>query len=295
MTGNSRHNPAIVLTTDFGSSDAYVGVMKGVILGINPNATIIDLTHEIAPQDLRQGAFVLGLNHSYFPLGAIHVTVVDPGVGTARKPIVLETPAATFIAPDNGLLSEVVKDYVAVDAWNFENQGTVALAAPLKCWELANSVYQRSPVSNTFHGRDIFAPAAAHLSLGVKPEGFGPAVHEVIYRPLPEPFLVGNAVIGQVIYTDRFGNLITNISGSWLGEIVEAGDVVVVEIGSRRIDGLSRTFHDGDLASDGPPDSLPLVALVGSNGYLEVAVRDGNAADSLGIGVGEEVRASIGS
>jgi S-adenosylmethionine hydrolase len=286
MTGN----PPIVLTTDFGNSDAYVGVMKGVILGINPTATIVDLTHEVGPQNLRQGAFVLGVNHAYFPPDTIHVAVVDPGVGTDRRPIVLETPTAKFIAPDNGLLSQVLMEYADKDSQSFEFQGVIPIPAPLKCWELSNPRYQREPVSNTFHGRDIFAPAAAHISLGVSPEEMGPGVTALTYRPMLRPSLAGNTVIGEVIYADGFGNLITNIAEAGLDLLEMSRGPFVVEIGTRRISGLSRTFHDLDLESDGQPDGLPLVALFGSNGYLELAVRDGNAVDSLGIDVGEEVR-----
>ena len=293
MTRNSWDNPPIVLTTDFGSSDAYVGVMKGVILGIHPGANIIDLTHEVSPQNFRQGAFVLGVSHHYFPPGTIHVAVVDPGVGTDRKPIVLKTPAATFVAPDNGLLSEVLKGHMAADSFNVKHQGTISLPAHLGCWELSNPRYRRHPVSYTFHGRDIFAPAAAHLSTGVRPEEFGPALSEMTYRPLNDPVQSADAVAGEVIYTDRFGNLITNIPGDRLNQSGLGTGTVVVEIGTRRIRGLSRTFHD--LPSDSSPqsDGLPLVALVGSNGYLEVAVRDGNAAESLGCEVGEVVRIFI--
>ena len=295
MTRNHPGKPPIVLTTDFGNSDAYVGVMKGVILGINPGAAIIDLTHEVGPQNLRQGSFILGVNHSYFPPGTIHVAVVDPGVGTDRKPIVLETPAATFVAPDNGLLSEVLREHLAGDSLNVVHQGIISLPDHLGCWELSNSRYQRRPVSNTFHGRDIFAPAAAHLSTGVRPEEVGPAVSEVTYRPLNEPIQAGNVVAGEVIYTDRFGNLITNIPGTWLSQSgIQRGETVI-EIGTRLISGLSRTFHDLAVDSSGQFDGLPLVALVGSNGNLEVAVRDGNAVESLGFGVGEVVRVFLES
>ncbi len=295
MTGNPQANAPIVLTTDFGTSDAFVGVMKGVILGINPSATIVDLTHEIRPQDLRQGALVLGVNHAFFPPGTIHVAVVDPGVGTDRKPIVLDTPAARFIAPDNGLLSEVVREHIARESRNLEHQGAIPLQAPLYCFELSNPRYHRHPVSNTFHGRDIFAPAAAHLSLGVRPEEFGPLVSEMACLPLNEPSQVGNAVTGEVIYTDHFGNLVTNILGTrFIGPRADKG-AVTVEIGTRQIKGLSRTFHDTAQDSSPQPDGLPLVALVGSNGYLEVVVRDGNAAESIGIGVGEMVRVVFGA
>ena len=290
MTRNPPVNPPIVLTTDFGTSDAYVGVMKGVILGINPGATVIDLTHEIGPQNIRHGAFILGVNHPFFPPGTVHVAVVDPGVGTDRKPILLDTPTAMFVAPDNGLLSEVLREHLGGDTLSLDHQGIVSLPAHLVCRELSDPRYQRRPVSNTFHGRDIFAPAAAYLSTGVKPEEFGPAVSEVTYRPLKDPIQMGNAIIGEVICTDRFGNLITNIPGTRLSRSGLERGSVAVEIGTRRVNGLSRTFHDLALDSGGQSDDLPLVALVGSNGYLEVAVTDGNAGESLGCGAGEVVR-----
>lgn len=293
MTGNAQVSRPIVLTTDFGTSDAFVGVMKGVILSINPNATILDLTHEIGPQNLRQGAFVLGTSHSYFPHGAIHVAVVDPGVGTDRRPVVLETPTATFIAPDNGLLSEVVKEHASVDALNSVQDGVMPLLPPLRCWELSNSRYQRHPVSNTFHGRDIFAPAAAHVSLGLEPEALGPAVPGLIYRPLSGPSLKADLVVGEVIYVDRFGNLVTNVLGTSLPQPGAGSFMVTVEIGQHRIAGLSRTFHAESFEKGDRPDDLPLLALVGSNGYLEIAVCDGNASQYLGFGVGEEVRVSL--
>ena len=274
-------------------SDAFVGVMKGVILRINPHATIIDLTHDIGPQNLEQGKFVLGVNHPYFPPGSIHVAVVDPGVGTDRKPIVLETPSATFVTPDNGLLSEVVKEYLDSSTVSGENPQSVPLPPNLRAWELANPRYRIKPPSNTFHGRDIFAPAAACLSMGVKAEEMGPPVSSLVYHPLPVPVRQGMAVHGEVVYVDRFGNLITNIThGSMAGLSVEPSSTRV-EIGGREINGLSRTFHDTAGEFRPQPDGLPLVALFGSNGYLEVAVRDGNAAASLTLGAGANVRVSL--
>ena len=293
MTGQPDSSPPIVLTTDFGLSDAFVGVMKGVILRINPHATIIDLTHDIGPQNLEQGKFVLGVNHPYFPPGSIHVAVVDPGVGTDRKPIVVETPSATFVAPDNGLLSEVVKEFLEGPAETGGNPQSVPLPPNLRAWELTNPRYRIKPPSNTFHGRDIFAPAAACLSMGVKAEEMGPPVSSLVYRPLPLPVKHGMAVHGEVIYLDRFGNLITNItSGNIAGLSVEPSSARV-EIGGREIHGLSRTFHDVAAATRPQPDGLPLVALFGSNGYLEVAVRDGNAAASLTLAAGAKVRVSL--
>ena len=295
MTGPNPVSHPIVLTTDFGLSDAYVGVMKGVILGINPLATIVDLTHDIGPQDLQHGAFVLGVNCSYFPEGSIHVAVVDPGVGTARKAMVLQTPAATLVGPDNGLFSQVVKPYLPWQASDLVNSSRVALPPGLRAWELNNPLYRLHPVSNTFHGRDIFAPAAAHLSLGINPSEMGPALSDIAYLPLPAPVTCADGILGQVIYVDRFGNLVTNISeaeiahiGSWLG-------VSTVEINSRLINGISLTFHDASSSGGDDPEGLPILALVGSNGFLEVAVRDGNASRALGVGVGETVRVSFDS
>ncbi len=290
MTGFAVGVPPIVLTTDFGLSDAFVGVMKGVILGINPAAWIIDLTHDIQPQNLGQGAFLLGVNHTYFPSGTIHTAVVDPGVGTDRRALALQTPTATFVAPDNGLLSEVVKQYLDATPDIDPAGSLVRLPAELTAYEITNPRYRLEPVSSTFHGRDVFAPAAAHLSLGLAPAELGPQAAQIIYRPLPEPGIRNRQVSGQVIYIDRFGNLITNISQATLHAAgYDAANAVVV-IGPRRIRGLSRTFHDPAAELGAQPDGLPLAALLGSSGYLEIAVPDGSAAAELGLGVGTPVR-----
>ena len=299
MTGQALQSPPIVLTTDFGLSDAFVGVMKGVILTINPQAALIDLTHGIPPQDLWQGAFVLGVNHSYFPAGAIHVAVVDPGVGTDRRALVLETPTARFVAPDNGLLSEVVKAHLPTPASESGYSSPVPLPPFLRAYELANPRYRLNPVSNTFHGRDLFAPAAAYLSLGVPPEEMGPPVSDIVYHPLPAPLVAMARVSGEVVYIDRFGNLVTNIPEA---DVIIAGGntrAATVSIERRTIPGLSHTFHDADpnANTEAPyqPDNLPLLALFGSNGYLEIALRDGNAAHVLGLGVGQPVQVTFNS
>lgn len=295
MTSPQPLSPPIVLTTDFGLSDAYVGVMKGVILGINPSATIIDLTHDISPQDLRHGSFVLGTNHSYFPDGTIHVAVVDPGVGTPRKAMVLQTPTATFVGPDNGLFSELVKPYLpSLPSANILGPA-VALPPRLQAWELQNPEYRLHPVSNTFHGRDVFAPAAAHLSLGLSPAAMGPSLPEIIYRPLPEPATQAGAIVGEVIYVDRFGNLVTNISARNFDQANATLASARTDISNRIILRVSRTFHDPDRGGQDQPDGLPLLVLLGSNGYLEIALRDGNASRSLAVGVGETVRVSFAS
>jgi hypothetical protein len=276
-------SPPLVLTTDFGTADAYVGVMKGVILGINPRANILDLTHQIQPQNLLQGAFLLGSSWRYFPQGTIHVGVVDPGVGTRRRPLLLVTPQARLVAPDNGLLSYVLRGFLAKPP---EAPGMVAVPAPLVAYELTNPHYWLQPLSNTFHGRDLFAPVAAHLSLGVAPELMGQRVMEMVWLPAPQPQPVPQGVlgelIGEVIYVDHFGNLVTNISQEQVREVSAR-----VTIKGRVIAGLSRTFAE---PAAGSADGL--LALLGSHGYLEVAVRNGNAAVTLGVGVGEPVAVS---
>ena len=270
-------SPIVVFTTDFGLSDAYAGVMKGVALGINPNLRLIDLTHQILPQNVAQGSFLLGINHLFFPDDAIHVAVVDPGVGTDRRPVLLTTPCGTFVSPDNGLLSGVVDRYLESVP---ESTGPVALPSELSAVHLTNPDYWRHPVSHTFHGRDIFTPVAAHLSLGVAPRDMGEPIDHLYYLPLPQPVSQGDAITGQVIYQDVYGNLVTNIPADNLPDV----ELVDVRIKGRSIVGLSRTFNDNlHVGEDG------LIALAGSHGYLEVALPNGSAADSLAGSEGETV------
>ena len=270
-------SPIVVFTTDFGLSDAYAGVMKGVALGINPNLRLIDLTHQILPQNVAQGSFLLGINHRFFPDDAIHVAVVDPGVGTDRRPVLLTTPCGTFVSPDNGLLSGVIDRYLESVP---ESAGPVALPSELSAVHLTNPDYWRHPVSHTFHGRDIFTPVAAHLSLGVAPRDMGGPIDHLYYLPLPQPVSQGGAITGQVIYQDVYGNLVTNIPADSLPDV----ELVDVRIKGRSIVGLSRTFNDGThVGEDG------LIALVASHGYLEVALPNGSAAGLLSGGEGEAV------
>jgi S-adenosylmethionine hydrolase len=273
--------PPIVLTTDFGLSDPYVGVMKGVILGINPQVGIIDLTHLIQPQNIRQAAFVLGASHRFFPQGTVHVVVVDPGVGTQRKAVLLDMPRVKFLAPDNGVLSHVLADYLDDPP---ERPGVVAVPPQCHGYQLTETQYWLHPVSNTFHGRDIFAPAAAHLSLGVQPEALGTPLSELVWVPAPQPVEENGQVLGEVIYSDHFGNLITNIPERLIGP----GSSARVGIKGHRIAGLRTTFHD----SSGNAD-VDLVALIGSHGFLEIAVPDGSAATLLNVGPGEPVKVSL--
>jgi S-adenosyl-L-methionine hydrolase (adenosine-forming) len=270
-------NPPIVLTTDFGLADPYVGIMKGVILNINPRAVIVDLTHQVQPQNLRQASFVLGSSFRFFPSNSIHVAVVDPGVGTERRAILLVTPEGRFLAPDNGLLSPLLSSYLESSP---DSPGLVPIPRECAAYQLTNSQYWLHPVSNTFHGRDIFAPVAAHLSLDVSPDAMGSPVSELVWLPLPLPVYQPGAIHGEVIYADHFGNLITNIPGQKL----TGAEKLLAQIKDKLIPRLSQAFHSGDVRAD-----ENLLALIGSHGYLEIAVRDGSAALTLGAGPGEPV------
>lgn len=275
-------DPLLVFTTDFGLADSYAGVMKGVALSINPALSFVDLTHQVAPQNVSQGAFVLGVSYRYFPADAIHVAVVDPGVGTNRRPILLQTPHGSFVAPDNGLLSRVLSAYLIGPP---DHPTMAELPPAVRAFHLTNADYWLHPVSNTFHGRDVFTPVAAHLSLGVAPEALGEPTAELAWLPLAPPHFTAEGVGGEIIYCDVYGNLISNIPSS----LLEGRQIGEVRIRGRAIQTLSATFLDiGDSAS--PPE---LIALFGSHGYLEVAVPNGSAARLLSAGPGEPVTATF--
>ena len=184
----------ITLTTDFGTADGFVGAMKGVILSLAPQATVIDVTHGIPPHDVRAGAFALETALPYFPQNAIHVVVVDPGVGSERAAILVETEQGRFVAPDNGVLTSVVPNDSAAHVYSLDKPN-----------------YWRRQVSATFHGRDVFAPVAAHLARGVRPALLGTPRAEMVRLPWPQPHRHGDEIRGEVIHVDRFGNLITNV------------------------------------------------------------------------------------
>ncbi len=253
----------VTLTTDFGYRDPFVGIMKGVVSAINPAAAIIDLTHGVAPQDVTGGALALAAAVDFFPEGTIHVAVVDPGVGGNRRPVLLETDRACYVGPDNGLLSLAV--------------GRQRLTRVI---HLSNPEFHLRPPSNTFHGRDIFAPAAAHVSRGVPPEELGEPVEafEELNIPVPEE-QGGNRIRGEVIYVDGFGNLTTNIRREDLQGFEPGG--VSVRVGDRVIRRLSANY-----ASAGTGNYL---ALVNSWGLLEISRCDGSAEAGLGAGVGAPV------
>ncbi len=245
--------PVITLTTDFGLEDAYVAAMKGVILTICPQATLVDVSHEVRPQAVRQAAYLLSTVVPYFPPGTVHLVVVDPGVGTQRRAIAVQTGRATYVAPDNGVLEMALA-------------GDEALSAV----ELAEGHYRLPEVSATFHGRDVFAPAAAHLACGRSLAEMGPAV------PLAEVYRLAPARQPEVLHVDRFGNLITSYR-------VPAGQArLAVTVGGVRLAGPARTYADVEPGE--------LLAYVGSSGYLEIAVREGSAAQRLGAGPGTPVQ-----
>jgi S-adenosylmethionine hydrolase len=261
--------PIITLTTDFGQTDGYVGTMKGVILGICPTGTLVDITHEIQPQAVRQGAYLLSSAVPYFPPGTVHLAVVDPGVGSERRPIAVQTHQATYVAPDNGLLGLVLA------------REQLHLAV-----HLTQSSYHRPQVSATFHGRDLFAPAAAHLARGVDPRDMGDEIPIDELVPLP-----GNPPCrepdgrwrGEIQHVDRFGNIVSNLHRN---DLYAAGTQSPAagfrfRVKDLEISGLSRTFADVEPGA--------WVAYIGSSGYLEIAVREGNAAAQLGASPDDQV------
>ncbi|MFL5804884.1 MAG: S-adenosyl-l-methionine hydroxide adenosyltransferase family protein [Roseiflexaceae bacterium] len=266
-----RPNGIITLTTDFGLTDSYVGSMKGVILGIAPNARLVDITHVIRPQDIHQAAYILQTFYRSFPPGTVHLIIVDPGVGSQRRAIGVETPEAIFVAPDNGILAEVWRD--AGVCW-----GPATCAAV----ELTERRYWRDQVSRTFHGRDIFAPVAAHLATGVPLSAFGPRLPMIDECTLDPPARGRHGeLVGRIIHIDHFGNCITNITTHDL-EQAGKGVGLVVQIADQQISGLHPTYADAPVGA--------LIALIGSSEQLELAVRNGNAAQMLGVEVGNAVR-----
>lgn len=255
-------DPHITLTTDFGAGSSYVAAMKGVILGLNPAVRLIDLTHQIPPQDVRHAAYFLADSIPYFPVGAIHVVVVDPGVGTARRLLYAEVAGQRLLAPDNGCWTLIP----GADRTNV----AISLIEP-RFW--------RSTVSDTFHGRDILAPVAAHLSLAVTPAELGPPVTDWIRLQEPPATRTEKGIIGEVVCVDHFGNLITNIPADQY--LALAGQSIRVQVGIHAVERRVRTYGEAAAGT--------LVALISSSGRLEVAEVNGNAARRLQVGAGTPV------
>ena len=269
----SSSRPIITLTTDFGATDPYAGVMKGVISGINPDALLVDLTHDVEPQNVLQGAFLLGSSYRFFPPRTIHLVVVDPGVGSSRRPILLDTSQGRFIAPDNGVLSYVLKDGGAQTT--LEEESHQQAPEGHRAYHLTNSSFWLHPLSPTFHGRDVFAPVAGHLSLGVPPLELGEEIPSLTCLSIASPEWHNDRLPGKVVHVDRFGNLITNISAGLLDQAHQ----IAVEAKGRRIGGLSAYYAQ----------ATGLLAIIGSYNTLEIAVRNGSAAAELDAHIGDAV------
>lgn len=252
----------ITLTTDFGLSDHYVGAMKGVILGIAPQATIVDLSHEVTPYEIPEAAFLLAQAYTCFPKGTVHVVVVDPGVGSSRRPILAQAAGQVFVAPDNGVLTMV---------YSREKHKVRAITA---------SRYFRHPVSHTFHGRDVFAPVAAHVARGASPARMGKLISDYLRLNFERPVRTGKRIwTGAVLKIDHFGNVVTNF---------RPGDVPDMEtrpwamvLGPHRITELARSYSQC-VAGE-------FFLIPGSSGYYEISVREASAAKALGCGVGAPV------
>ena len=253
----------ITLMTDFGTKDGYVGAMKGVILGINPQCTLVDITHEIPPQGVFEGAFVLGNAYRSFPEGSIHLGVVDPEVGTQREALVVETEGYYFVGPDNGLFT-----------WIYREEEVKQVVG------IRNRDFFRKPTSQTFHGRDIFAPIAAHLSLGRKPEEFGVRLDRWSEIDIPEPRTTDKGLMGEVIHIDRFGNLITNLPRRLLEPLADQGPLQIHIIG-KRISGLKAAYAEARKGE--------LMAIFDSFDLLEISLMGGSAGEALKAAKGDRV------
>ena len=260
--------PIVTLTTDYGTSDHLVGALKGVILSINPETTIVDITHHVLAHDILDGALVIGQAFKYFPPRTIHIVVVDPGVGTERRPVLAAADQHYFVAPDNGVLSVVY-----------------AQAEALSVWNILSEHYFRHPVSNTFHGRDIFAPVAAWLTKSWQPASFGEHITDFARFNVPKPKVEGNTIKGIVLRVDQFGNLLTNLTALDVPALASADAKLTIRAGNGVAQRVVPTFGAG---SSGEP-----VGVIGSSGYLEIAVNRGNAARVLGVGRGAEVTVEL--
>ncbi len=268
MSPPSKKKKLITLTTDFGSLDGYSGIVKGVILGICENVSIVDLSHDLPPWNISAAAWIVANSYSYFPEGTVHLAVVDPGVGSKRRAIALVCDNHFFIGPDNGIFSHVIYNSKSPES-NSDHE--------LKVYELNNDEYWRKEVSTTFHARDLFAPVAAHFAAGVDLAKMGQEIDlgGLVKLPLRELKIKQNRVEGSVAYVDRFGNLITNIKR----ELVR--NAALCQVGKRSIGRIGNTYSSGEL---GVP-----IAFIGSHGFLEIAVSQGRADEKLDAGVNTPV------
>jgi S-adenosylmethionine hydrolase len=259
----------VALLSDFGLKDPYVSEMKAIILSISPQTRIVDITHEIEKFNIRMGAFVLASAAPYFPSNTVHVAVVDPGVGTKRRPVIIETERSFYVGPDNGLLMLAAHKEGIITVYN-----------------IVNPKYMLSKVSRTFHGRDIFAPAAAHLAAGTSPSEFGPEILDYVFPEFVKPQTKKGEVMGEVLHIDGFGNIITNISA---GDLESAGfrkrNHLLVRLGGKTLT-LQFCSAYGEV-----PDGNAL-AIIGSSDFLEVAVNQGSADKLFRTKVGSPIQIS---
>ncbi len=257
-------SPIVTFTTDFGLQDHYVGTMKGVVLNICPEAILVDICHEVPPYDIVSGALTIAAAYKYFPAGTVHVLIVDPGVGGVRRPIIAEVSSQTFVCPDNGLLSLVL-----------DQEGDVAVR------HATSDRYFLHPVSNTFHGRDIFSPVAAHIAAGVPVDSLGPLIKDYVELAIATPTLAMGNIQGSVLKIDRFGNVVTNITPGHLVDAFGAGTPFVVRIAGCAISDIRTSYA-------GAPQGQ-LFAIFGSMGRLEISANQSSAAALLGVKPGTVV------
>jgi S-adenosylmethionine hydrolase len=259
--------PTIAIVTDFGTHDHYAGTLKGVILTLCPDVTLVDLTHDIAPHDVLGGALELAAAYRYFPVGTIFLVVVDPGVGSPRRGLVADTGEYRFVAPDNGVLSLVFRE-----------------TRPKRVVDLTERRYARPTVSKTFEGRDRFAPAAAWLAKGIELAAMGRPVAQWQTLSVPEPAAVDGHMTGEVLRVDRFGNLVTNIDRKRFEQFRHDADIEI-SIDGRPVDRLVATYAEAEAGA--------VCALFGSTDHLEVALNGGSAASTLHLGRGAPVRIDL--
>lgn len=262
-SGSAGTGRRVTLLTDFGGSDGYVAAMRGVIASIAPLAIIEDAAHDIPPGDVSAAAWALARYWQLYPVGTVHVVVVDPGVGSQRRPLAMEAFGRHIVAPDNGCATLVLAEVPAARVHAIENTALL-----------------RHPVSRTFHGRDVFAPVAAHLAMGVPLESVGPVMDDAVRLPLPAPRRSGDTLHGAIVHVDRFGNLITNLPGEVAAQVFE------LDVDGRSVGPIHETY-----ASVAPGEVL---ALIGSAGLIEISVRNGSAAAVLGAARGSVVRGRMG-
>ena len=283
------YKPVISLTTDFGEHDPFVGIMKGVILSINPCVRIVDLCHQVPAHRILEASFLLSSSYRYFPDGTIHLVVVDPGVGSRRRPILVQTPQFFFVAPDNGVLSYLYEEHAGRQRPDQEQHGQER--ADLRVFHVTERRYFLPEISRTFHGRDIFAPAAAWLSTGLSPQAFGPMIEDYLQLEVPKPRCLAPHVFEfQIVHIDTFGNLITSIGQDFFfREISQGQDSAQGQIQGQRflLEIASHTISSLQTHYAAIHNSSQIGAIFGSTGNLEIFANKASASQLLHVDVGD--------